>query len=89
MLVIRYTVYSPVIRCILTIAPAIGFIVEIGKFVEHTAGKKVILNKPHKAFHGSFGKWMPGLAQLCFKADISHEEFIILLPDGTSFIVTL
>ena len=32
---------------------------------------------------------MSGLAQLCFKANVAHEEFVVLLPYGMAFRVTV
>lgn len=87
MLIIEDVVNCTVINAVLGIASADCLIVQIRDLIENASRKKVVFYKTHQPFYGSFGKRMPCLAQFCFKAEISHKQFIIFLPDWVSLFI--
>lgn len=86
---VRNTINCFMVSVILGIAPFPCFVVKICNSAKYPASKKVVLYETHKTFYGSFGKRMSGSAQLCFKADCIHKDFVIMVPDWMPFRITM
>ena len=85
MLIIRNTIYTSMINTILAITPPNCFIIKVCKFIEDSSRQKVVFYESDKSFHSTFCKRMSWLTEFCFKTDIPHEQFVVLLPDRFSF----
>ena len=77
-------VYEQVLSEIRPVAPFNRLIVQIGKFSEYTALKKILLHEADQALYEAFGKRVPRLAKASVESYVSHKEFIIVLPDWLS-----
>lgn len=82
--ILRRTGGGFLVGAILAVTPIQRRSVQIGDVPEHPTDQKVLLNEPNQPFYFSFGKGMPGLAELGSETDSFHKRLIILLPDGIS-----
>src|SRR5699024_978423 len=55
--------------------------VQVSNIVEYPDSEKVVFHKSHQALYLVFGKGIPGVAELCLKAEGFHESLVVLLPD--------
>lgn len=78
------TVDCPIISSILPVTPVQCGPVQIRNVPEHTAHQEVLLDEPDEPFYLTFGKGVPGLAELRAEADRFHKCLVILLLYGIS-----
>ena len=89
MYILRYAVNSFMVYAVLSVAPVERSSIEIAYIPKGSAYKEIILYKPDEAFNRPFCKRMPGLTQLCLKADCLHKRLVIFLPYWLSGKVSL